>query len=115
MNASIQLYNALQHLSDGRVYPLIVPENAINTPPYIVYTPVSSVPVHTLDGITHNTRERMQVDIYHYDYDELIPLSVAVLDALDGLPMSEIESISYSVDDGLFRGSVDVLFNATSK
>ena len=41
----------------------------------------------------------MQLDAYHSDYDELLRLYGEILD---------------SYDDGLYRASIDVLFNHTA-
>ena len=69
---------------------------------------------HTLDGITHHERVRMQLDAYHSDYDELLRLYGEILDSFDKLPMGEHDGTHFSYDDGLYRASIDVLFNHTA-
>lgn len=57
----------------------------------------------------------MQLDAYHSDYDELLTLYGEILDSFDKLPMSEHDTTQFSYDDGLYRASIDVLFNHTAK
>ena len=99
MNASHLIYTALSPLVSGQVYPYFIPETADDTPPYVIYQIISTMPITTLDGITHHERVRMQLDAYHSDYDELLRLYGEILDS----------------DDGLYRASIDVLFNHTAK
>lgn len=115
MNASQLIYTALTDLVDGRVYPLFIPEQADDTPPYIVYQVVSSVPYNTIDGITHHERVRVQIDIYHHNYDDLLDLYASVLDALDDLPAAEHDSSRFGADGVLFVCQIDYLINHTSK
>lgn len=115
MNASELIYTALSDLVDGRVYPLIVPENADDTTPYVVYQLISALPITTLDGVTYHERVRVQIDAYHHDYDGLLALYGQILGQFDQLPMSEHDSSTFSNDDGLFRASIDVLFNHVAK
>ena len=71
MNAGQQLYPILKDLVDGRVYQLVRREGADTDTPYIVYTPISTVPENVLDGYLGYESSRIQIDIYHDDYDEL--------------------------------------------
>lgn len=115
MNASELIYTALSDLVDGRVYPLIVPENADDTTPYVVYQLISALPITTLDGVTYHERVRVQIDAYHHDYDGLLALYGQILGQFDQLPMSEHDSSTFNMSDGLCRVSIDVLFNHTAK
>lgn len=115
MNASHLIYTALSPLVSGQVYPYFIPETADDTPPYVIYQIISTMPITTLDGITHHERVRMQLDAYHSDYDELLTLYGEILDSFDKLPMSAHDGTQFSYDDGLYRASIDVLFNHTAK
>lgn len=115
MNASELTYQALSPLVDNRVYPLFVPELADEMTPYIVYSQVSSTPYTTIDGITHHERVRMQIDIYHDDYDSALALSTDVLDALDAIASSQHESTQYTAEGGLYRAIIEYSFNHTTK
>lgn len=115
MNASTLIYTALSPLVAGQVYPHLIPETADDTPPYIIYQIVSTLPITTLDGITHHERVRVQIDVYHDDYDGLLALYGQVLDKFDQLPMSEHDGTHFSVDEGLYRASIDVFFNHQTK
>lgn len=115
MNASELTYQALSPLVDNRVYPLFVPELADEMTPYIVYSQVSSTPYTTIDGITHHERVRIQVDIYHDDYDSALALSTDVLDALDAIASSQHESTQYIAEGGLYRAIIEYSFNHTTK
>lgn len=114
MNASHLIYTTLSPLVSGQVYPHFIPETADDTPPYVIYQIISTMPITTLDGITHHERVRMQLDAYHSDYDELLRLYGEILDSFDKLPMSEHDGTHFSYDDGLYRASIDVLFNHTA-
>ena len=55
-------YDAIQHLADGEVYALVAPAQAQY--PTLVYTPIDSVSVVSLDGPGALKRTRVQVDAY---------------------------------------------------
>lgn len=111
MYAGQILYPILSPLVDDKVYPLIVPELTVNTPPYVVYTPVSAVAEQTFDGHTGDEWVRVQIDIYHKDYDELLTLSATIIQTLNqALSLKVFSNNSQSIDDGLFRISLDVEF-----
>lgn len=71
--------------------------------------------ITTLDGITYHERVRMQLDAYYSDYDALLGLYGEILGKLNELAMSEHDGTQFSYDDGLYRASIDVLFNHTAK
>lgn len=110
MQAGLILFPILSPLVSERVFPLVAPETADNAPPYIIYTPISAVPEQTFDGHTGDEWVRVQVDIYHTDYDELLALHSQVIKALDTLGLKVFSSSSQSFADGLFRASLDVEF-----
>lgn len=111
MYAGQILYPILSPLVDDKVYPLIVPETASNTPPYVVYTPISAVAEQTFDGHSGDEWVRVQTDIYHKDYDKLLTLSATIIQTLNqALSLKVFSNNSQSIDDGLFRISLDVEF-----
>lgn len=115
MNASKLIYAALSHLVGKRVYPHQIPKTADDQIPYVIYQIISAMPVNTLDGVTFHERVRVQLDAYHDDYDELIKLYGQILEQFDELPMSEHDNTTFSMDDGLYRASIDVFFNHQAK
>lgn len=113
MNAGQQLYPILSPLVYGRVYQLIRREGADAKTPYIVYTPVSANPTTSQDGFTGYEWVRVQIDIYHDDYDELDSLADAVIDAINtNIRPSELSGRQhlYDADSDLFRQSIDYEF-----
>ena len=104
MNASEIIYQTLSQIVDGKAYPLFVPESDSLSVPYLVYTPVSSVPVQTLDGISGDEWVRVQIDIYHSDYDVLLSLHNQAISALHNkISLKVFGTSNQSVDDGLYR------------
>lgn len=111
MQAGQILYPILSPLVDNKVYPLIVPELATHAPPYIVYTPISAVAEQTLDGHSGDEWVRVQLDIYHHEYDEILALSTKIIQTLNqALRLKVFSNNSQSIDDGLFRIRLDVEF-----
>lgn len=113
MNAGQQLYPILKELVDGRVYQLVRRQGADTTLPYIVYTPISTLPVNCLDGYTGHESARMQIDIYHDDYDELDKLADKVIATInETIKPSEYQGRRqlYESESDLFRQSIDFEF-----
>lgn len=113
MNAGQQLYPILKELVAGRVYQLVRREGADMTLPYIVYSPISSVPENDLDGYTGHESARIQIDIYHDDYDELDVLTDNVIATINNnIQPSEYQGRRhlYESEDDLFRQSIDYEF-----
>lgn len=115
MNASQLIYSTFSDLVAGRVYPHLIPETADDTPPYVIYQIISTMPITTLDGITGHERVRVQLDAYHSDYDDLLALYGQILGRFTQLPMSEHDGTHFSIDEGLYRASIDVFFNHQAK
>lgn len=109
MNAGQQLYPILSPLVDGRMFPMRRWEGADSANPYIIYSKVSSIPDSTMDGFSGHEYVRVQIDIYHEDYDELDALAIQVIDAINtGIPLSEFLNRQHLIDDsGLYRQSMD--------
>lgn len=111
MQAGLILFPILSPLVSERVFPLVAPETADNAPPYIIYTPISAVPEQTFDGHTGDEWVRVQIDIYHKDYDAILTLSTTIIQTLNqALGLKVFSNNSQSIDDGLFRISLDVEF-----
>ena len=83
MHASETIYSTLAPLFAERVYPIAINEHASQITPYAIYNIITSNPLSTLDGYTGHDWVRVQIDIYHSDYDELIALTKEVISALD--------------------------------
>ncbi|MCK6052505.1 DUF3168 domain-containing protein [Moraxella osloensis] len=110
MNLGQQLYPILSPLVGGRVFPMQRWEGADSANPYIIYSKVSSIPDNTMDGFSGHEYVRVQIDIYHEDYDELDALAIQVIDAIStGIPLSEFLNRQELPDDdtGLYRQSMD--------
>ena len=111
MNAGEIIYGALSDLVDGRVYPLKIPEMADDAPPYLVYTPISSLPTQTLDGISGDEWVRVQIDLYHDNYDECLNLYRQVMTRLQSaLALKLFTGQSQTTDGVLYRISFDCEF-----
>lgn len=113
MNAGQQLYPILKDLVGGRVYQVVRREGADSTTPYIVYTPVTANPETSLDGYTGYDWSRVQIDIYHDDYDELDSIAnqtiIAITTQIRPSEMGNRQHL-YDNDSDLFRQSFDVEF-----
>lgn len=116
MNASQIIYTNLAHLVDDKCYPLFIPENNPNNPPYIVYKIISTEPDNDLDGITGHEWANVQIDVYHSDYDECLALTAKVINQLNQIKPSIYHGVQYVRDDssGLFRGIVEYGFWQTT-
>ena len=117
MIAGETLFSALSPLVGDRIYPLIVPEHAPNTPPYIVYQVISSQSQNTIDGPTGHEWVRVQIDIYHDSYDDGVQLSHDVVKTLnDSLQLKIYDGTQqmYEKDSKLFRQSIDIEFWQTT-
>lgn len=116
MNASQTLFEKLSPILGGRIYPLLAPETADTHPPYAVYTLVSSTPDTVLDGITGFDWVRMQVDIYHSDYDELLTTAKDCVLALNTIVPSVYGGTTFLTDQDisqtkpLFRAMIEYEF-----
>mgnify|MGYP006921298104 CR=1 FL=1 len=76
MTIEQDLYNALDGLASGRVYPLVIPEKG--TVPAIVYSRIASTPENTLEGGATIDQIRFQVDTYAKTYAEAKTLANSV-------------------------------------
>lgn len=112
MNASQIIYTHLAHLVDDKCYPLFIPENNPNNPPYIVYQIISTEPDNDLDGITGHEWANVQIDVYHNDYDECLLLTAKVINQLNLIKPSIYHGVQYVRDNssGLFRGIIEYGF-----
>lgn len=113
MNAGQRLFPILKELVDGRVYQLVRRENAKPILPYIVYQPISSVPENYIGGYTGHESVRIQIDIYHNNYDKLDSLADNVIAMIDRhIKPSEYQGRRqlYESDSDLFRQSIDYEF-----
>jgi len=118
MIAGERLYPLLGMLVDGRVYPMIVPESVSQSCPYIVWQIISSQPETTYDGDTGHEWIRIQIDIYHDNYDECVQLSHDVVGILDrNIQPSLYDGTQqlYDHETKLFRQSIDFEFGQTNK
>ena len=84
-------------------------EGADSANPYIIYSKVSSIPDTTMDGFSGHEYARVQIDIYHDDYDELDILANTVIDTIQtNINPSEFLTRQHLIDDsGLYRQSID--------
>ena len=117
MKAGDRLYALLGPLVDGRIYPMIATESADQTRPYIIWQIISSQPEVTDDGVTGHEWVRVQIDVYHDDYDECTDLAHKVIGSIsDNIHPSEYENSqqSYETESKLFRQSLDVEFWQTT-
>ena len=115
MLANQTIHRLLGSLVDKRIYPMIAPENT--TTPYIVWQVISAQPQNTLDGTTHHEWVRVQIDIYHKNYDACVQLShdvVATLDQNIQISIYDGTQQLYENDTRLFRQSIDIEFWQTT-
>ena len=88
MNASKLIFQTLNPLVAGRVYPIIVPESQatiIAGKSYIVYTLVSSNPENSNDGFEGHEYALMQIDVYSPSYSDTDVLMLQVINALNNI------------------------------
>ena len=109
MNVGQQLYPILNPLVSGRVFPLQRWNGASKSTPYIIYTPIDSIPDNTMDGFSGHEYARVQIDIYHDNYDKLDILANQVIDEISKkIPQAEFLNRQHLIDDsGLYRQSMD--------
>lgn len=104
MHASEMIYQKLSALFDGRIYPIVATEHADSTTPYAVYHIVASEPLNTFDGYTGHDWVRVQIDIYHDDYDALL---ACVNDTTTALHPFYYLGTTYHNDGTLYRAIVE--------
>lgn len=110
MNAGQQLYPILSPLVDGRVFPMQRWEGADSNQPYIIYTPIDTIPDSTMDGFSGHEYARVQIDIYHHHYDQLDVLANQVIAAIQNqIPRAEFLNRQHLIDNDsqLYRQSMD--------
>lgn len=102
------LFAALSSLANGRVYPMVAPDNVAK--PYIVYQNISNMPENTLaDGVPINNA-RMQIDCYDKTYAGVKALAASVSSAMAAASFINLPLMSqdiYESDVKLFRVSMD--------
>lgn len=84
-------------------------EGANSATPYVIYSKVSSIPDNTMDGFSGHEYARVQIDIYHDDYDALDTLANQVIETIQtNIPRAEFLNRQHLIDDsGLYRQSMD--------
>ena len=112
MNASKLIFQTLNPLVAGRVYPVIVPESQAKTiagKSYIVYTLVSSNPENSNDGFEGHEYALMQIDVYSPSYETTDELMMQVINALNNIK-AEIGSRQSIPDPNpkLYRQTLDI-------
>lgn len=106
----MQIYSAISPII--KTYPAIVPEGADSTYPYALYHVIASEPINTLDGTTGHEIVRMQIDIYHDDYDALIEIIGTCIGALNSV-RAEYLGQNILLDDGVWRAVIECRLSAT--
>lgn len=81
MTIEQDIFNALDHLASGRVYPLVMPEKSVM--PAIVFLRIASTPENTLNGGATIDQIRFQVDTYANTYAEAKSVSASVRTAME--------------------------------
>lgn len=90
MSLSGHIYNLLVNSVDitnlvrSRIYPLYVPEGENVNRDCIIYTIVSVVPDHVMQGPSGLVNARVQIDCWARNYTDMITLGDAVRLLLDG-------------------------------
>ena len=82
-------YEAIKHLAGGQVYAIVAPQDAQY--PTLVYTPVDSASVVSLDGPNSLRRSRVQVDAYARTLAQCDQLQDQLLAAL----LADIHTVAY--------------------
>lgn len=117
MKAGDRLYPLLGPLVGDRIYPMIAPESADQTRPYIIWQIISAYAETTPDGVTGHEWVRVQIDVYHDDYDDCTDLAHKVIGFIsDNINPSQYNNSqqSYETESKLFRQSLDVEFWQTT-
>ncbi len=105
-------YDAIKHLAGGQVYAIVAPQDAQY--PTLVYTPVDSASVVSLDGPNSLRRSRVQVDAYARTLAQCDQLQDQVLAAL----LADIHTVAdvrmgltdFDAQAGVYRMSVDFTY-----
>ena len=105
-------YEAIKHLAGGQVYAIVAPQDAQY--PTLVYTPVDSASVVSLDGPNSLRRSRVQVDAYARTLAQCDQLQDQVLAAL----LADIHTVAdvrmgltdFDPQAGIYRISVDFTY-----
>ena len=84
IRANAAVTEALKPLVSGRVWPFVAPEINSATP-YIIYTPISSQRLQTLDGYAGHNQVSMQIDIWADDIETITRLAETVIQQLEAL------------------------------
>ena len=84
IRANAAVTEALKPLVSGRVWPFVAPEINSATP-YIIYTPISSQRLQTLDGYAGHNQVSMQIDIWADDIETTTRLAETVIQQLEAL------------------------------
>ena len=120
MNAGQQLYPILKTIVGEQVYQVIkrTRTNADGQPlpdavPYVVYAPISTVPETSQQGYAGFDWTRVQIDVYHNNYDALDAVVNEIITAIDkNIRPSELGTRQhlYDAETELFRQSFDYEF-----
>lgn len=108
MTIEQDIFNALDGLVGGRVYPLVMPEKG--TKPAIVYTRIGSNPENTLDGGATIDQIRIQVDTYANTYAETKTISASVRSIMESASFKgtlQSDQDLFEPDIKLYRVSQD--------
>lgn len=105
-------YDAIKHLAGGQVYAIVAPQDAQY--PTLVYTPVDSASVVSLDGPNSLRRFRVQVDAYARTLAQCDQLQDQVLAAL----LADIHTVAdvrmgltdFDEEARIYRVSVDFTY-----
>lgn len=113
ISAADAVYNALKPLVNGAVWPFFRPADQ-NAVPYIVFSPVNSNPLTTVEGWTGENQVRMQIEVHHETFkqaDDLAKEIIPVIDALTTVTASVQDGIvnDRDVNTGLFSSLVEFL------
>lgn len=105
-------YDAIKHLAGGQVYAVVAPQDAQY--PTLVYTPVDSTSVVSLEGPNSLRRSRVQVDAYARTLAQCDQLQDQVLSAL----LADIHTVAdvrmgltdFDEEARIYRVSVDFTY-----
>lgn len=113
MIAGIRIVELLSGLVDNRVYPKYITEHQDSTLPYIIYQTISNVPDDSMDGVSGHEWVRVQIDVYHDNYDDGINLANDAVEILN----NNIKPMVYGgmtepdePDQSIYRQSFDIEF-----
>ena len=100
------IYYQLRNLCEGRIYPVIAPENCPF--PFMVYQIISTVPNHTKDSTSLVDTMRVQVAILDKTYGSVCELSSQVRDQIDFITGTYA---GVNIDGLRFAGALDMPYN----